>query len=527
MQRRRGLIVQAILIVSGIGGLAHAQLTDQTQTPNTARAGIFKSLEEQMGPGRGDPYQWNSSTYLIQRDPFRAIVRGRQLFQRKFTAHQGMGPRTQDGVGDIEQDGSIGAGLSDSCASCHSRPFGSAGFGGNVFTRPESRDAPHLFGLGLVEMLADEITADLRAIRAKAITQSQRRGRPVAALLESKGIVYGSITAFRDGSVDTSLVEGVDADLRVRPFFAEGRTISIREFVVGALNAEMGLEAFDPDTFDSSGGRDVMTPAGMWLRGSLDVIEPPPASSSEEDPDGDGITNEAPAALADYLEFYLLNYFKPAVDEARTKPNDRGLFEDIGCATCHVPDLTIDFDRRVADVETRNDPKRSNGVFNGLFATATPLFVSIDDGTGLPPIKQPLGKGFVVKNIFADFKRHDLGPEFHERNFDGSVTTHFMTEPLWGVASTPPYGHDGRSQTLRDVIVRHGGEASESRERFFDLSDHKQARVLAFLESLTLFSPPDTSSNLDLADRAHPDFPFQGRGSLDLSVLFNDPTEKE
>ena len=32
------------------------------------------------------------------------------------------------------------------------------------------------------------------------------------------------------GNVDTSGVEGVDADLRVRPFFAQGGTISMREF---------------------------------------------------------------------------------------------------------------------------------------------------------------------------------------------------------------------------------------------------------------------------------------------------------
>ena len=42
-------------------------------------------------------------------------------------------------------------------------------------------------------------------------------------------------------------VKGVNTDLRVRPFFAEGGTISIREFVVGAFNAEMGLEPFDPE----------------------------------------------------------------------------------------------------------------------------------------------------------------------------------------------------------------------------------------------------------------------------------------
>ena len=55
----------------------------------------------------------------------------------------------QDGIGDINTVNGIGAGLSDSCASCHGRPRGSAGGGGDVVTRPDSRDAPHLFGLGL------------------------------------------------------------------------------------------------------------------------------------------------------------------------------------------------------------------------------------------------------------------------------------------------------------------------------------------------------------------------------------------
>ena len=73
------------------------------------------------------------------------------------------------------------------------------------------------------------------------------RGSPVTRRLMSKGISYGTIQALPDGSVDTSGVEGVDADLRVRPFFDHGGTISIREFVVGALKDEMGLAmAHDP-----------------------------------------------------------------------------------------------------------------------------------------------------------------------------------------------------------------------------------------------------------------------------------------
>lgn len=518
----------ALASCSLLAGLAHAQLTDVTQTPNAANSGIQKSLTQQIGPGRGDVMMPGSSQYLISRDPFRSIARGRQLFQRKFTAGQGLGPRTGDGNGDIGVDGSIGAGLSDSCASCHSRPFGSAGFGGNVHTRPESRDAPHLFGLGLVEMLGDEITQDLRVTRERALQRAIGSGVAVTTPLVAKGVSYGSITAHPNGTIDTSLVKGVDADLRVRPFFAQGKTISIREFAVGAFNAEMGLEAFDPDLVAASGGQDVVTPSGMALTGSIDAIEPSAAATAGGDPDGDGIVNEIDVSVVDHMEFYLLNYFKPGT--GRTTPQTTaGLqtFKSIGCAECHVPDLPIQNDRRVADVETAFDSAKSNGVYNQLFGTATPLFASVDDGSGNPALKPPLGQPFLVKSIFADFRRHDLGAGFHERNFDNTVTTHFMTEPLWGVASTPPYGHDGRSQTLEDVILRHGGEGKASRDAFAALSEDGKASVLAFLGTLTLFAPPDTASNLEPTDPAHPNFPFQAHGSINLSVLFNAPSEKE
>jgi hypothetical protein len=507
---------------------ASAQLTDVTQTPNTVNAGIRKSLAEQIGAGRGDEFTPGSSTFTICRDPFRAIMRGRQIFQRKFTAAQGLGPRTDDGVGDIMAHGAIGAGLSDSCAACHSRPRGSAGFGGNVFTRPESRDAPHLFGAGLVEMLGDEITHDLRAIRATAQAQASTLGHDVTLALVSKGIGYGSITAHADGTLDTSGISGVDADLRVRPFFAQGKTISLREFAVGAFNAEMGLQAFDRDLLAASRGHDVVTPAGMLLSGSLDAIEAPPAQSLVDDPDHDGVRNEVPTSLVDFLEFYLLNYFAPGL-EHQTTATENGMhtLAQIGCTQCHVQDLWIDRDRRVADVHTAYDSVRSNGAFNHLFATATLRCGSVDDGSGLPPMRPPLAQPFLVRNIFADFRRHDLGTGFHERNFDGSVQTLFMTEPLWGVGSTPPYGHDGRSVTLEDVILRHGGEAQASRDAFAALSEAQRGEVLAFLNTLVLFGPPDTSSNLDQADPLNPSFPLAGHGSIDLSVLFLTPSDKE
>ncbi len=500
--------------------LGFGQLVDNTQAINTAKAGINKSLTQEIGAGRGDVNTLNSSIYIINRDPFRAVRRGRQLFQRKFTVSQGEGPNIGDGTGDLNSTNGIGAGLADSCAACHGRPRGSAGSGGDVATRPDSRDAPHLFGLGLKEMLADEITGDLRSIRARAISSAARTGEVVTSSLVSKGISFGAISAHPGGSVDTSQVQGVDPDLRVRPFFAQGGTISMREFTAGALHAEMGLEdCFDPDLATASAGGRVVTPSGMVLDGSLDRIEAPPPC--------DAITgkNEIDPALVDFLEFYLLNYFKPGLyKQTDSTTNGANVFAEIGCASCHVRNLTINRDRRVADVNTVYDP--TNGIFNTLFATASLLSSKVSDGSGgtlVVPNFQP----FVVQNIFTDFKRHDIGATFYERNYDGSLQKQFLTRPLWGVGTTAPYGHDGRSVNLNEVILRHAGEAQSSRDAFASLDNDSRHDLLNFLDSLVLFPPDDTASNLDPGNRSAPNFPQFGHGGIKLTVLFNDPTDVE
>ncbi|HEX2522708.1 MAG TPA: di-heme oxidoredictase family protein, partial [Terriglobia bacterium] len=383
-----------------------------------------------------------------------------------------------------------------------------------------------LFGLGLKEMLADEITRDLRAIRAEALLESSRKGHPVSRRLLSKGIQYGWITVQPDGSIDTSRVEGVNPDLRVRPFFAHGETMSIREFVVGGLQNEMGLQAADAELAQARAGSKVTTLAGMVLDGSIDQIEAPPTADPLADPDEDGVKNEVPESLVDFLEFYLLNYFKPAT-YAQTETTEKGrhLFQYVRCARCHRPNLLLAQDRRVADVETVYDPE--NGVFNNLFATAVPLNVSIEDNPGFPSLRRPKLDPFLVRNIFTDFKRHDVGPYFYERNYDGSMRKQFLTTPLWGVGSTAPYGHDGRSLNLTEVILRHGGEAQASRDRFANLQEEERSALVAFLNSLVLFPPEDTASNLDPGDSSTPNFPQSGHGSIKLSVLFNDPEDLE
>ena len=362
-------IKNKIITLSGVAVIAwttpsiYGQLVDSTQvTPTVPLGTITESTEEQIGAGRGDVDKPLSSVFLIKRDPARAIRRGRQLFQRKFTFAQGLGPRVNPhSTGNIMTNPALGAGISDSCAGCHGRPKGSAGFGGVVATRPDSRDAPHLFGLGLQEMLADEMTTEIRAARDQAVADAIQSGIARTVVLESKSVSFGSLHVAADGTVDTSNVEGIDEDLRVRPFFAQGSAYAIREFVVGAFKDEMGLEASDPDLHTAANGGVVISPSGLVLDGAADTLNAPPANSRRRDADHDGVKNEIDTAIVDFLEFYLLNYFKPGIgkETARTLEG-KALFASIDCTSCHVQSMTINRDRRVADVETVFDPVNGN-----------------------------------------------------------------------------------------------------------------------------------------------------------------------
>ena len=108
-------------------------------------------------------------------------------------------------------------------------------------------------------------------------------------------------------------------------------------------------------------------------------------------------------------------------------------------------------------------PMTSGNPFNRMFAVATAFVTETADVADLPTLKRHSNHSFVVRNIFTDFKRHDLGLNFHERNYEGTLSTLFITEPLWGVGTTAPYGHDGRSRRSRTsssvTAVRRRGRA--------------------------------------------------------------------
>lgn len=141
----------------------------------------------------------------------------------------------------------------------------------------------------------------------------------------------------------------------------------------------------------------------------------------------------------------------PSDPSLREQANQgKQLFGTLGCATCHVPDMGgvkgVYSDFLLYNLEDENSE-------------------SIEYGTPLP--QSPL-------------------PDDHPR------PSEWKTPPLWGVADSAPYFHDGRSPTLHDAILRHRGDAKSVSARYSKLSTQDQHALLAFLR--TLRAPPDASA---------------------------------
>ena len=106
------------------------------------------------------------------------------------------------------------------------------------------------------------------------------------------------------------------------------------------------------------------------------------------------------------------------------------------------------------------------------------------------------GKDVVQVPILSDLKRHDMGEGLTDQFDQGTdVATInvprrlYLTRPLWGVADSGPWLHDGRARTLREAILMHeslGSEANQVIEDFKKLSCDDQSAIVEFLLSLHL-----------------------------------------
>lgn len=90
--------------------------------------------------------------------------------------------------------------------------------------------------------------------------------------------------------------------------------------------------------------------------------------------------------------------------------------------------------------------------------------------------------------LFTDLLLHDMGDGLKDDIVDGDASgREWKTPPLLGLRFFDGYMHDGRSKTVRDAIVAHGGEGSEANDsvaRFNALSPAQQDVLVRYVESL-------------------------------------------
>jgi hypothetical protein len=125
---------------------------------------------------------------------------------------------------------------------------------------------------------------------------------------------------------------------------------------------------------------------------------------------------------------------------------------------------------------------------------------TLNDNSGPPdtlPRLPTKSHGTVEVPLYSDLKRHVMGDNLAEsfpQQTDGGIDhqvpgNQFLTRPLWGVADTAPWMHDGRALTLTEAIVMHegpGSEANASVKKFKALSDNDRLALRTFLSSLRL-----------------------------------------
>ncbi|MFP6611336.1 MAG: di-heme oxidoredictase family protein, partial [Pirellulales bacterium] len=70
-----------------------------------------------------------------------------------------------------------------------------------------------------------------------------------------------------------------------------------------------------------------------------------------------------------------------------------------------------------------------------------------------------------------------------------NIKQEWRTPPLWGVASSAPYLHDGRAATLEEAIALHDGEAAASRIGYQRLNPDGKRAVIGLLQALV--APPN------------------------------------
>lgn len=422
------------------------------------------------------------------------FVFGDELFEYEFRPGQGLGnnlrrrpgiPAGSRGPPNLRRvhEGEFGGPDSHNCATCHFKggPDGAGTNTQNAFLRgdgnrtlsADERNPPHLLGLGPIQALAREMTAELQKTRDAALETARKSGQSVTVTLRSKGVEFGVLEARSDGGTDTRGVAGVDPDLVVKPFGWKGHQATLRGMVEESFRVHLGIVS----THDQKRLREGRVSTKNYGDGRWD------------DPDRDGVTLEVEEGMLTTMVAYLsqleVPIIRPPQPESLLEYFARGerLFGEVGCDSCHRPTLKL----INPFVEMGPRPALGDALSGAPTLEREPLRINVADDGEHPKIepRNALKTAFNVR-LFSDLRRHDMGPELAtSAEQQGIPATVFLTRPLWGLAFTAPYLHDGRAPTVDGAIGLHGGDAASVRDQYLALGKDDRAALQIFLLSLT------------------------------------------
>lgn len=165
-------------------------------------------------------------------------------------------------------------------------------------------------------------------------------------------------------------------------------------------------------------------------------------------PEVDGQRDLADTQLED-IAFFMRTIAVPAAAPRNAQAlHGRTLFDDFGCARCHVPTLE----------------------------------------TGDASIPELAHQRI---HPYTDLLLHDMGDRLTDARPDFEAQgVEWRTPALWGIGLAKmvfpmaTFLHDGRARTLEEAILWHGGEAMPAREAFRTASHDDRAALIAFLGTL-------------------------------------------
>ena len=327
-----------------------------------------------------------------------------------------------------------------SCRECHENPVTGAG------SQVSENRAGHFNGISFVDHPGGSLINDRAinpAIQERVLGGNEVRTFRLTISLMGDGFVEAidsqtlsnisnAQPAGQRGTVIQVPVLEAPGNNRVGRFGWKNQQASLLSFAADAYVNEMGITSPLQPTENTSNGNSVA---------AFDTVADP------EDVGG--------ADIAIFTAFMRALKAPPrdtALAATTAAQSGSTLFDQIGCAVCHVRNI--------------NTAPPGTIINGGAFTV-------------------PAALGDKTIHPFSDFLLHDIGTgDGIVQNGGQGTRNQVRTAALWGLRSRGRLMHDGESVTRSDAISRHHNQAQTALNNFNALSTTSQNNLITFLNSL-------------------------------------------